>query len=176
MLFDHWVMTCNMIGCSLCPHALFLQAQSHLVNPSPVPLTVRKNINVAQFNQLDNISGSINAVDVQCGNNDDPPLTVCSTYTESLVRYGRVKWCKLNLSKPQQQQLHILLFGYSDVFATNNSNLGRTSLLQHTVQTGDSPPVRQHTRRIPHYQWDEVKNSRNLMLTKNHRQALGPPQ
>jgi len=29
IVFHYWVMTCNVIGCSLCPHALFLQAQSH---------------------------------------------------------------------------------------------------------------------------------------------------
>ena len=63
----------------------------------------------------------------------------------------------VNLSKSQQQQLYSLLLGYSDVFATNDSNLGRATTLQHTIQTEDSPPIRQRTRRIPHYQEDEVK-------------------
>ena len=29
-LFQCWVMTCNVIGCSLCPHALFSQARSQI--------------------------------------------------------------------------------------------------------------------------------------------------
>jgi len=116
-----------------------------LFNPSPIPLTIRKNTNVAQLNQLDDIS--INSVDVQCGNNDDPPLTVCSHTRQ--VLWDMVEQSNVNVSEPQQQQLYSLLL---DVFATNNSTLGRTSLLQHTIQTGDSPPVHQHTRTIPHYQ------------------------
>jgi len=70
---------------------------------------------------LDDIS--INTVDVQCGNNDDPPLTVCPHTQEAL--WDMVEQSDVNLSKSQQQQLYS---SYSDVFATNSSNLGRTSL------------------------------------------------
>jgi len=83
-----------------------------------------------------------------------------------------VEQSDVNLSKPQQQQLYS---GYSDVFATNSSNLGRTSLLQHIIQTGDSPPVCQHNRRIPHYQRDEVKKLIQEMLTKNIIQPSTSP-
>ena len=142
-----------------------------LVNPSSLPLTIRKHTNVAQLNQLDNIS--INAVDVQCGNNDDPPLTVCP-HTQQVL-WDMVEQSDVNLSESQKQQLYSLLLGYSDVFAANNSNLGRASLLQHTIHTGDSPPIRQHTRRIPHYQRDEVKKLIQEMLTKNIIQPSTSP-
>jgi len=106
------------------------------VNPSPLPLTIRKNTNVAQLDQFDDIS--INAVDVQCGNNDDPPLTVCP-HTQQVL-WDVDEQCDVNLSEPQQQQqqLYSLLLGYSDVFVTNSSYLGRTTLLQHTIKTEDS--------------------------------------
>ena len=48
-------------------------------------------------------------------------------------------------------------------------------MLQHTIQTGDSPPIRQHTRRIPHYQRDEVKKFIQEMLTKNIIQPSRSP-
>ena len=142
-----------------------------LVNPSPVPVTIRKNTNVAQLNQLDSIS--INGVDVQCGSNDDPPLNVCP-HTQQVL-WDMVEQSDVNLSESQQQQLYSLLLGYSGVFATNNSNLGRASLLQHTIHTGDSLPIRQHTRRIPHYQRDEVKKLVQEMLAKNIIQPSTSP-
>ena len=116
---------------------------------------------------------SINAVDVQCGNNDDPPLTVCP-HTQQVLR-DMVEKSDVNLSVSQKQQLYSLLLGYSNVFAANNSNLGRASLLQHTIHTGDSLPICQHTRRIPHYQWDEVKKLIQEMLTKNIIQPSTSP-
>ena len=30
-LYSQLTLTCNVIGCSLCPHALFLQVRSHLL-------------------------------------------------------------------------------------------------------------------------------------------------
>jgi len=92
--------------------------------------------------------------------------TVCPHTQE--VLWDMVEQNDVNLSKPQQQQLYSLLLGYSDVFAASSSILGRTSLLQHTIQTGDSSPVCQHTRRIPHCQRDEVKKFIQEILTKNH--------
>ena len=78
-----------------------------------------------------------------------------------------VEQSDVNLSDSQQQQLYTLLLRYSDIFATKDSNLGRATMLQHTIKTGDSPPIRQHSRRIPHYQRDEVKKLIQEMLTKN---------
>ena len=87
-----------------------------------------------------------------------------------------IKQSNVNLSELQQrEQLYNLLLGYSGVFATNNSNLGKASLLQHTIHTGDSLPVHQHARRIPHYQQDEVKKLIQEMLIKNIIQPSTSP-
>ena len=86
-----------------------------------------------------------------------------------------VEQSDVNLSDSQQQQLYTLLLGYSDIFATEDSNLGRATMLQHTIQTGDNPPIRQHTRRLPHYQRDEVKKLIQEMLTKNIIQPSKSP-
>ena len=135
-----------------------------LVNPSPIPVTIRKDTNVAQLNQLDKNS-VVNTVKAQSNNVDDPPSTV-SSHTEQVL-WDMVEQSDINLSDSQQQQLYTLLLGYSDIFTTKDSNLGRATMLQHIIQTGDSPPIRQHTRRIPHYQRDEVKKLIQEMLTKN---------
>ena len=143
-----------------------------LVNPSSLPVIIRKNTNVAQLNQLDNNS-VVGSVNVQSDSFDDLPHTI-SSHTEQVL-WEMVEQSDVNLSDSQQQQLYTLLLGYSDVFATKDSNLGRATMLQHTIQTGDNSPIRQHTRRLPHYQRDEVKKLIQEMLTKNIIQPSKSP-
>ena len=54
-----------------------------------------------------------------------------------------------HLHPEQQQQLRDLIISYSDVFALNASELGTTTLVTHTIDTGDSRPVKQPVRRTP---------------------------
>ena len=42
-----------------------------------------------------------------------------------------------------------LIFEYSDIFALDPMELGCTDLITHSIDTGDSPPIRQPLRRIP---------------------------
>ena len=53
------------------------------------------------------------------------------------------------LSSEELTQLKELLHLAEDVFALNDSKLGHTSLVQHRVDTGDHPPVKQLPRRLP---------------------------
>jgi len=53
------------------------------------------------------------------------------------------KWLSKALSKFQQQQLYGLLLNFSDVFADGDHDLGRTQALTHSIDTGNSPPMRQ---------------------------------
>ena len=66
-----------------------------LVNPLPFPVTIRKDTNVAQLNQLDNNS-VVNTVKTQSNNVDDPPPTV-SSYTEQVL-WDMVEQSHVNLS------------------------------------------------------------------------------
>ena len=54
-----------------------------------------------------------------------------------------------HLTETEQQSLKQLLADYADVFALNPSELGTTSLVTHTIDTGDHSPVRQPVRRMP---------------------------
>ena len=56
---------------------------------------------------------------------------------------------KEELGDGDSDQLHGLLEEYSDIFASEGKPLGRTSLVQHTIHTGERRPVRQPPRRAP---------------------------
>jgi hypothetical protein len=48
-----------------------------------------------------------------------------------------------------QQQLRSLALEYEDIFAVDDSELGRAQDVTHMINTGDEHPIRQHPRRIP---------------------------
>ena len=54
-----------------------------------------------------------------------------------------------HLSVEEQQTLKSLLASYVDVFAFDNSELGTTQLVTHSIDTGDHRPIKQPLRRTP---------------------------
>ncbi len=63
-------------------------------------------------------------------------------------------------AKPQLQEL---LKKYSQLFAENDTDLGRTTLVQHDIVTGDSPPLRQPPRRVMPALQDEFEKELERM-------------
>ena len=49
----------------------------------------------------------------------------------------------------QRLQLEGLLFQYADILSCKGLDLGRTDVLQHSIDTGDEKPVRQQLRKTP---------------------------
>jgi len=63
---------------------------------------------------------------------------------------------------PEKLQLENLIKEFSDLFAMNN--LGRTSLVEHHINTGDHRPIKQLPRRVPHFLKEEVSHHVQEML------------
>ena len=53
------------------------------------------------------------------------------------------------LSPNEHYQLVSLVTEFADLFALDSCELGRTSLVTHRIDTGDSPPIKQPPRRLP---------------------------
>ena len=70
------------------------------------------------------------------------------------------------LSGEQREQLTELVTEFSDVFALDDSELGCTNLVQHFIDTGDSPPVRQRPYRIPMAHRETVNQMTEEMLER----------
>ena len=54
-----------------------------------------------------------------------------------------------HLDDSQKQELSKLLNDFSDTFATSKSDLGKTDVVEHEINTGDSMPIKQPPRRQP---------------------------
>eukprot|EP00731_Ephydatia_muelleri_P021935 Em0014g526a len=55
---------------------------------------------------------------------------------------------------------------FQDVIALDDSDLGRTRLTSHQINTGDTQPVRQQARRLPFHQQQEVRGLLDDMLSQ----------
>ena len=71
-----------------------------------------------------------------------------------------------NLTLSQMEDVEQLLRQYSGLFATKNSDLGRTSVVKHNINTGDARPVKQPLRRIPAHMTKEVNSQNDEMISK----------
>ena len=54
-----------------------------------------------------------------------------------------------HLSYTELEQALALLQEFADVFSKSPDDLGQTSLVQHQINTGTAPPIRQPPRRLP---------------------------
>ena len=73
----------------------------------------------------------------------------------------------------QREVFKSLVLQYAEIYfchEENEENLGRTSKLCHSIDTGSAPPIHQHVRRIPPTQRTLVKDLLDDML---HKESMG---
>ena len=68
-----------------------------------------------------------------------------------------VSTCSEELTVAERDKLHQLLTRYRGIFMTPGSEPGRTDKLTHSIDTGQSRPVRQAVRRVSPSQRQEIK-------------------
>ena len=74
-----------------------------------------------------------------------------------------LKGASEHLDASQKRVVKELLNQYQSVFVTNQNDFGRTSLVQHRIDTGATPPIRQPPRRVPLAKQQEAANLVNEM-------------
>ncbi len=57
-----------------------------------------------------------------------------------------------------------LIRKYSTVFSTGETDIGRTSLVKHSIETGDARPIKQRPRRAPREQQEEIDRQVKVLL------------
>ena len=77
---------------------------------------------------------------------------------------------KLNISgadewsEENQLKLRQLFIKHHHIFALDDLELGKTDMVKHVIRINDEKPFREHYRRIPPHQFDEVKKHLKEML------------
>ena len=71
-----------------------------------------------------------------------------------------------HISTSEAQRLADFLNLYADVFAATSNDMGRTDLVQHTIDTGKAYPIMQGPRRVPVHKKHIVQEEVDKMLQK----------
>lgn len=121
----------------------------NICNISAKPLLVRRGTvlcNLQEIKVVDNMA-TLN-----------PPTKTCDP-----IELG-VKVDSNMLTNNQYETVKHLLREYSHVFSTGPLDLGRTNLVQHTIELEDTKPFKQPYRRIPPGMYEEVRQHIREML------------
>ncbi|CAC5404746.1 unnamed protein product [Mytilus coruscus] len=68
------------------------------------------------------------------------------------------------LGEDQISQLDKLLIKYDTTFSKNKSDLGRASVIKHTISTGNAKPIKQAPRRLPLSKREEINDEIQRLL------------
>jgi hypothetical protein len=67
-------------------------------------------------------------------------------------------------NEEQQCKFFNLLIKYQNVFSKNRSDLGKTDLVQHKIDTGDAVPFKMQPRRLPLAKREAVKTEIDRLI------------
>ena len=127
-----------------------------LINPTHQPVTLYKGTTLGTFiNTGDDIP--VFSLETK------PPESNPSPVSEEQVP---VDLSNTDLSEPQKTDLQHLLNEYRDIFALSSQDLGRTDLVQHHIDTGTHPPIRQRPYRVPASQKERIEHCIDDMLAQ----------
>ena len=72
-----------------------------------------------------------------------------------------------NLASEDQSRVKQMIIDYQDVFSSGSDDIGRTSLVKHSINTGSAVPIKQRARRAPMGQQAEIdKQIKGLLEQK----------
>ena len=141
----------------LVAYSIMDAAASHtmvqVLNPGFAPITVHK----------DEIMGMLKPIDdsADCASVQYP---ACKQSTQSVKHC--IEQMTDGLAPEVREKVTALLWQFQDVIASDDSDLGRTRLTSHKINTGDTQPVCQHARRLPFHQQQEVRGLLDDMLSR----------
>ena len=129
-----------------------------LVNCTSEPCTVYalKQITLAEL--VGDVVGSVGELEQDISKGS--PLTK----EKEEILWPLVENADTDLRLEQREMFYQLLASYADVIAESPTDLGRTDLLQHSIDTGSVTPIRQPVRRLPPQRRNEVRNLLQNML------------
>ena len=139
-----WIVDSHQVRPGLYVGRTLLPAAHHdikvrMVNTTAKPQTIPSGTCLGNLQPVDVLDEPASA-QAPASADETPATDVMSALLEKLPD---------DMTSEQRQQVQELLCRYDDVFSHGTFDMGRTSLVEHTIDTGSQRPIRQGLRRHP---------------------------
>ena len=126
-----------------------------VANVTESPIKIRAGTAVGTCEEVELLPDTLEA------NGEDHNRSVIRTGVETLPTHlaRLLDESSRDLTSEQSEKVRNLLSNYSDVFSSNDQDLGQTSVIEHRIDTGESRPVKTPPRRIPIHKRQEVEDT-----------------
>ena len=142
-----------------------------IVNPLPTDVTIYEGTRVAKASPVESM---MVAPVGEVPSRWSPTVPQVSSQ-KNIMLQKMVERSTSDLTADEKEELYRLLLEYADVFAESSVELGRTSLIKHSIDTGNEHPIRQPCRRVPPARREQCRDLIKDMLQKNIIQPSSSP-
>ena len=125
-----------------------------LINLANTPATIYKGTRIASLSRLPQSHVQVSQV-----------TTTPSLHKQDLLR--SIAQSATTISDSEKEHFYSLLLSFSEVFPDDDDDLGHTRHLQHSIDTGSAPPIRQPPRRVRKHKQQETHQLLQSMLDRN---------
>ena len=133
-----------------------------VINPTETPKKIKRGYQIAIRDPVESVlHPAVTRNEVEGTTDDQTPDHLTDLYERSTA----------NLNESQKIMTKELLIEFQDVFSKGPHDLGRTNVVQHTINTGDASPSRQHPRRLPFSKREEALEA----IQDMHQQGIIEP-
>ncbi|KAL9979865.1 hypothetical protein ACROYT_G017589 [Oculina patagonica] len=133
-----------------------------MINPTAKPIKIYRRTRLGDFEEVDSSIGTFELNSMQHSNSSPS-----STTDNSQRDYSDLPDLSDSaLSDSDKVKFKDLFAKYRDVFAFSDDQLGRTSLVQHTIDTGDASPIKQRPYRTTPENKREIDRQVSDMLER----------
>ena len=116
----------------------------------------------------DHMTIQMNGQVIQCTSGGDvTQITAITEDLESVPAHLSQMYeeATANIDKEHHEKIRALLNNHSDVFSQGDHDIGRTTMIKHSIHTTCPAPIRQHPRRPPMGQRGEIEKQVEDMLS-----------
>jgi len=145
-----------------------------ILNPTDSPVLLHKGTSVGLFSEIAPDDTVLSLEPTDCEAVDNFPGPYNQGCADTLLSKFKCLPSE-TLSAVENGQLNELLCEYKDIFAKSSLDLGRTSLVEHKIDTGGAQPIKQSPYRVSQKQRAEIDNHIANMLDQEIIEVSSSP-
>ena len=138
-----------------------------LVNPCNklIPLRIMNLSSEPKILYQDTVVGTFHpAIEIDDESLNETDLKKQSSLVLPVFLNDLYERSSVHLNDREKQLLKSFLVDFQEVFAKSDSDLGRTGLIKHSIDTGNNKPIKQSMRRLPiHQRMEEEKQVKQML-------------